>query len=142
MGRAFHLITGAGTGVSLLIGGFGGFFVIYLIYRKFPKSVIGLAWGAGGFMLGNFVFGATGASLIIGLIGAVVGGAINAAFFGEIDKSHSKSEKLAEAILPEIISKKDREGLIVLWHAVRRLDRMKVVDEGTFKRLNGDIAVS
>ena len=77
MGRAFHLITGAGTGVSLLIGGLGGFFLIYLIYRKFPKSVIGLAalaWAVGGFMLGNFVFGTIGASLIISLIGAFAGG--------------------------------------------------------------------
>lgn len=143
MARGFNLITGAGGGVSLLIGGFGGFLVIYLIYRKFPKSVIGLAglaWAVCGFMLGNFVFGTIGASLIIGFISAVIGGAMNAAFFEEIDKGHAKGEAFAEAILPEIISKKDREGLVVLWHAVRCLDRMKVIDGATFKRLNGTIA--
>ncbi|TXI01377.1 MAG: hypothetical protein E6Q73_07255 [Pseudorhodobacter sp.] len=139
----FHQITGAGTGVSLLVGGFGGVMAIYGLYRSFPRSVLGLAagaWAVGGFVLGNALFGTALGTLIPGLIGAAIGFAANKGWFAEMDASFAKGEAWAGAVLPPIVSQQDREGLVVLWHAVRRLDRMKVMDEATANRLNGEIA--
>jgi len=143
LASGFHQITGAGTAVSMLIGGFGGVAALYAIYRRFPKSVLGLAtgaWAIGGLMLGNAVFGTAGATLILVLLGAAFGFAVNIAWLSGLDAQLGNSDALVAPFQSPALNASDREGLVVLWHAVRRLDRMKVIDAATFKRLNGFIA--
>ena len=142
LSMGFHQTTGAGTGVSLLIGGFGGIMAIYFLYRQFPRSVLGLAaaaWAFGGLTLGSYV-GGFGTMLVLAFIGAGIGWIANMGWFAEMDAGFDRGANWTGSVLPPVVSQKDREGLVALWHAVRRLDRMKVMDETTFKRLNGEIA--
>ncbi len=140
---AFHHLTGASTGTSFLIGGVGAFVLVLVVVIKFPRLVLGtatLCWAVAGVMLGHWLFGGIGQALVVGVILAGIGFTANAGFIAEMLASHRKGEAIAESILPPIASAKDREGVLLLWHAVRRLDRIKVLDDDMFRSLNGRCA--
>lgn len=140
---AFHHLTGASTGTSFLIGGISALVLVLVVVMKFPRLVLGtatLCWAIGGVMLGHWLFGGIGQALVVGIIFAAIGFGANAGFIAEMMASHNKGVAIAEAVLPPITSTKDREGILRLWHAVRLLDRIKVLDDETFRSLNGRCA--
>lgn len=139
----FHQLTGAGTGTSFLIGGGGALVLVLLVVMKFPRLLLGIAtlgWAVGGVMLGHWLFGGIGQGLVVGLILAGVGFMANAIFIAEMRNSHDKGVAIAEAVLPPIVSAQDRKGVVILWHAARRLDRIGVLDDQTFRTINGRCA--
>lgn len=139
----FHHLTGAGTGTSFLIGGGGALALVMVVVMKFPRLLLGtatLGWAIGGVMLGHWLFGGIGQALVVGLILAGVGFMANAVFIAEMRTSHDKGVAIAEAVLPPTISAQDRKGVVILWHAARRLDRIGVLDDQTFRTLDGRCA--
>ena len=140
---AFHKLTGAGTGTSFLVGGIGGAGLVGILFMSFPKAMLTVAtvaWTIGGLFLGNSLFGSVPMGLLLALILGGTGWVVNLYMLSELRVGEKQGADFMNSVLPPITSAKDKEGLVLLWHSLRRLDRIKVIDDETFRSLNGKFA--